>query len=166
MDSGGKNVNLSVDHVSVTLSRQKIVNKISLRVKTGQFVGLIGPNGCGKSTLLRSVYKALEPAEGRIMLDEHDVTRTRPKTVARWMAVVGQFSDIDFDFTAREIVMMGRTPYKGLLDADTEEDYRVADAALDLMNMLDFAERSYLSLSGGEKQRVFWRGPLRSNPGS
>lgn len=115
-------MDLTANHVSVSLSGTEIVKDVSLHVAAGQFVGIIGPNGCGKSTLLKSIYKVVKPKSGTVYLDGSDVLKESPKVMARKMSVVGQFNEMSFDFTVREMVMMGRTPYKKLMEQDNAED--------------------------------------------
>lgn len=155
---------LDVKGLSVSIGRSQIVNRISLQVKEGQFVGLLGPNGCGKSTLLKSIYKAISPSEGAVTLGGTDVLGSSPKKIAKSMAVVGQFNELSFDFTVREMVMMGRTPHKKLLDTDSDADRSIAEEAMRKVDMLSYADRSYLSLSGGEKQRVILARALAQEP--
>ncbi|MCY7558759.1 ABC transporter ATP-binding protein, partial [Paenibacillus macerans] len=59
-----------------------------------------------------------------------------------------------FDLTVQQMVMLGRTPHKKLLESDKREDYAIVEEALARTNLIDYKDRSYLSLSGGEKQRV------------
>lgn len=151
-------------NITVSLSNINIVNDISLRVKEGQFVGLIGPNGCGKSTLLKSIYKVIKPEQGNVYLNGMDLLNTDPKSVSRMMGVVGQFNEISFDFTVQEMVLMGRTPHKKFLEGDTEEDYEIARRALNQVSMSGYEKRSYTSLSGGEKQRVILARALAQQP--
>ena len=140
--------------VSVTLSGREIVHRASVQVKDGQFVGLLGPNGSGKTTLLKSIYRVLKPSEGTVFLDGEDIRRMSYKESARRTGVVSQFTSLSFDFTVEEMVLMGRAPHKAALSRDTEEDYRIAEEALRRVDMLDFRDRSFLTLSGGEKQRI------------
>ncbi|QOX65613.1 ABC transporter ATP-binding protein [Anoxybacterium hadale] len=151
-------------NITVSLSNINIVNDISLRVKEGQFVGLIGPNGCGKSTLLKSIYKVVKPKQGKVYLNGMDLLNTDPKTVSRMMGVVGQFNEISFDFTVQEMVLMGRTPHKKFLEGDTEDDYEIVQRALDQVSLSGYETRSYSSLSGGEKQRVILARALAQQP--
>lgn len=130
------------------------VQDLSLQVETGEFVGLIGPNGSGKSTALKNLYRALTPDSGRVELDGEDLLRLSPRAAAQRMAVVCQENQLPFDFTVEEIVAMGRSPHKRLLDVDTPEDRRIVRAALEAVNLASLARRSFLHLSGGEKQRV------------
>lgn len=155
---------LNVKQLSVTFGDQAIVNEVSVKVLEKQFVGLIGPNGCGKSTLLKSIYKVIKPQQGYVFLSEMDVLRAHPKAVSQKLGVVGQFNELSFDFTVSEMVMMGRTPHKGLLEADHTKDYEIVNEALRKVNLQHYAQRSYSSLSGGEKQRVILARALAQQP--
>ena len=147
-------MNIEVRDVTVTLSRKDIVKDVSLKVREKAFVGLLGPNGSGKTTLLKSIYRVLKPASGVILMDGEDMKVMTYRESARRMGVVSQFNNLSFDFTAMEMVLMGRSPHKRALDRDTEEDYRIAEEALRRVDMLSFRDRSFLTLSGGEKQRI------------
>ncbi|MEJ8547459.1 heme ABC transporter ATP-binding protein [Brevibacillus borstelensis] len=147
-------MNLIAEQVSIALDGKEILDHVSLRAKPGTFVGLIGPNGSGKSTLLKSVYRAKKPDAGLVTLDGEDIYRLSPRETAQRMAVVRQEGTVEFDFTVKEIVLMGRSAHKRLFQQDTEEDHWLVQRALIRTGMQDFAERSFLSLSGGEKQRV------------
>lgn len=155
---------LRADNIQVSLSGTDIVKDISVKVKENQFVGLIGPNGCGKSTLLKSIYKVIKPKQGGVYLNDLDVLHASPKAVSKIMGVVGQFNEMNFDFTVKEMVMMGRTPHKGLMETDTKEDYELVKMALERVSLLEYADRSYLSLSGGEKQRVILARAIAQQP--
>lgn len=155
---------LNVENLSVSFANADIVKNISLQVKNKRFVGLIGPNGCGKSTLLKSIYKVIKPKQGKVFLSDIDVLASSPKAVARNLGVVGQFNEMSFDFTVREMVMMGRTPHKGLLETDSAIDKQIVEQALHTVDLADYASRSYLSLSGGEKQRVVLARVLAQQP--
>ena len=147
-------MNLNARDVSVTLSRREIVRQVSLEVKGNRFVGLLGPNGSGKTTLLKSVYRVLKPSAGLVTLDVVDIQKLAYRDTARRMGVISQFTVMNFDFTVEEVVLMGRAPHKTAFSRDTEEDYRIAEDALRRVDMLDFRDRSFNTLSGGEKQRI------------
>ncbi len=155
---------LRADNIWVTLSDTDIVKDISIKVKDKQFVGLIGPNGCGKSTLLKSIYKVIKPKNGKVHLNELDVLKSGPKMVSKLMGVVGQFNEMSFDFSVREMVLMGRTPHKGLMEADTEADFQIVKDALAKVSLSEYEDRSYASLSGGEKQRVILARAIAQQP--
>lgn len=162
MDKRGPH--LGVSAVSVSIETKRIVEEIHLRVELGEIVGLIGPNGSGKSTLLRSIYRMLKPAAGIVRLGGEDVWKMSARDSARRTGVVVQESASDFDFTVSDVVMMGRTPHKGLLEMDSPQDEVIVTAALDRVNMLSFSERLYGTLSGGEKQRVLMARALAQQP--
>ena len=147
-------MNLKSDNVTVTLSKKDIVKQVSVQVKDGQFVGLLGPNGSGKTTLLKSIYRVLKPSAGIVTLDGVDVKEMSHRETAKRMGVVSQFTNMSFDFTVEEIVLMGRAPHKKAFSQDTEEDYALAEDALRRVDMLDFKDRMFMTLSGGEKQRI------------
>jgi iron complex transport system ATP-binding protein len=145
---------LAVDNVSWSVAEARIVREVSLECAPGSFVGLIGPNGSGKSSLLRCVYRVLQPDAGSIQIDAEDVWQLSARQAAQRIGVVLQEQSGEFDFSVREMVFMGRAPHKALFERDSAEDARIVDAALVKVDMLAFAERSFLTLSGGEKQRV------------
>lgn len=157
-------MNLNAEHISVSLTGADIVKDISIRVENKQFVGIIGPNGCGKSTLLKSIYKVIKPQKGTVFLGDKDVLKSSARIVSKEMGVVGQFNDLSFDFTVREMVMMGRTPHKLLMEADNTQDYKIVADALERVDLTEYANRSYLTLSGGEKQRVILARAIAQEP--
>ena len=145
---------LTVDKVSVSIASKKIIEEVSLQVSDNKFVGLIGPNGCGKSTLLKSISKILEPDMGIITLGNQNVLELSNKQLAKQLGVVGQFHQVNFDFSVRQMLLLGRSPHKGMMERDNALDYEIVEKVLKQMDLQKLADRSFLSLSGGEKQRV------------
>jgi iron complex transport system ATP-binding protein len=145
---------LETNGLSVTLDKKEIVRNISLQVEDGQFVGLIGPNGSGKTTLLKAIYRVLSPSAGVATLDGKDLHRMSHRESAQNLGVVSQFTNLSFDFSVEEMVLMGRSPHKSALSKDSAEDYAIVEDCLRQVDMLDFRKRSFLTLSGGEKQRI------------
>ncbi|GGO68805.1 ABC transporter ATP-binding protein [Nonomuraea cavernae] len=141
---------LDLRGVSAHLDGRPIVHEADLLVDDGEFVALVGPNGCGKSTLLRTIYRALRPSAGLISVDGDDVHRLSWRESARRTAVVAQETPAELDFTVREVVLMGRTPYARAAGDDEERCAR----ALDRVGLAGTEERVYATLSGGEKQRA------------
>lgn len=146
---------LSVENLSYSYGGQSdAITDVCLSVDRGEFVGLIGPNGSGKSTVLKNIYRGLTPDRGSILLDGEDLMKMPFRKSALKLAVVGQENDVPFDFLVEEIVAMGRTPHKRLFDVDNAHDKQIVHHALEHLGMENMAKRSYLHLSGGEKQRV------------
>lgn len=135
-------------------NKKNIVDGASLIVNSGEFTGVIGPNGSGKTSLIRCVYRLNKPNSGIITLDGDNVWELDIKDFARRAAAVPQEMPGQFDFTAREIVAMGRYPHKKILERDSSRDNELINKALEYVGMLNHAERMFSSLSGGEKQRT------------
>lgn len=147
-------MNIETKDVFVTLSKKQIVRGVSVKVRDGEFVGLLGPNGSGKTTLLKSIYRVLKPSGGTVLIDGDDINGLSFRETAKRIGVVSQFNNLSFDLTAQEMVLMGRAPHKKAFERDTAEDYLIAEDALRRVDMLEFRDRSFLTLSGGEKQRI------------
>ena len=145
---------LQIENLTYSYGEKAGINEVSLHVDAGEFVGLIGPNGSGKSTVLKNIYRGLSPDGGSIFLDGENLLSMSYRKSAQKMAVVGQENEVPFDFTVEEIVAMGRSPHKKLFDIDTPHDKQMVHHALEHVGMEKLAKRSYLHLSGGEKQRV------------
>lgn len=131
-----------------------ILHDIQMSVDSGSVVGLVGPNGSGKSSLLRCVYRALKPRAGNIVIDGDDLWSISSQEAARRIAVVLQETPSEFDFTTYEIVSMGRNPHKQMFDRENDQDHKIIADALHQVGMTGFDNRSFATLSGGEKQRI------------
>lgn len=147
-------MSLELQDLSVDIAGRRIVADVGLTVPDGSFAGLLGPNGSGKSTVLKTIYRVHRPAAGRVLLDGTDLLSLRPRDAARRIAVVSQEFVLEFDFTVRELVMVGRTPHKRPFDRDSEADHAIVDSAIAQVGCGELAERGFNTLSGGEKQRV------------
>jgi iron complex transport system ATP-binding protein len=131
-----------------------VVNDVSFEVRRGSILGLLGPNGSGKTTLVRLIAGTLSPLAGRVTLEGIDVGRLSRRDLARRIAVVPQETRSTFDFTALDIVLMGRYPHLGPFELEGAHDQAIAQDALDAVGMTGLASRLFATLSGGEKQRV------------
>ena len=147
-------LSLTVSEVTVAIGAVEICSEVNLAAEPGQFVGVVGPNGSGKTTLLRAVYRVLRPRLGRVMVGEDDLWELQPAEAARRIAVVVQEPRSDFDFTVREVVMMGRSPHQSAFARESADDRQRVDSALARVGIAALAARSFGTLSGGEKQRA------------
>lgn len=147
-------MNIQTDNIQVSFGSKTILQDISLAIQDKEFVGIIGPNGSGKSTFLKCLYRVLQPNGGKIFFDGTEMSSLSHRDTALKMAVVAQHSTVNFDFSVLEMVLMGRAPYKGLLDRDQLDDYEIARHALAQVGLSDFESRNFNTLSGGEQQRV------------
>lgn len=145
---------ITTQQLRAVLGNTEILRGIDFEANDQEFVGIIGPNGSGKSTLLRCIYRVLNPSGGAIYLDGKELSSYRVKESAQKIAVVAQHNYYNFEFSVRDVVMMGRAPHKRALDRDTAEDYQIMRQSLKAVGMQDFEERSFSTLSGGEQQRI------------
>ncbi|WP_405935220.1 ABC transporter ATP-binding protein [Streptomyces longwoodensis] len=112
---------LDIEDVTLEVAGTRLVEHIDLTVGSGAFAGLVGPNGSGKSTLLRALYRALRPAGGVVRLDGDDLHAMDARAAARRLAALPQESSAEFDFTAAEVVAMGRLPHRDRTAASDRE---------------------------------------------
>ena len=147
-------MSLQVKNLDYQIDGKSILEQICLEVQDGEFVGLVGPNGCGKSTLLKNIYRTYKPGRGTVFLNEKDVLDFSFKKMAGEMAVMAQENHVEFDFEVRDMVMFGRYAKKKFLQGDSAEDKKLWEKCLKEVGLSGYEHRSYLSLSGGEKQRV------------
>ncbi|MGN5632746.1 ABC transporter ATP-binding protein [Streptomyces sp. AC154] len=155
---------IDIDALTVEIAGARLVEDVTLRAGDAQLVGLVGPNGSGKSTLLRCVYRALNPATGTVRIGGEDLHALSPRESARRLAALPQESSQEFDFTVAEIVAMGRMPHQGPTARMSEEDRRTCEAALAEVGAGHLADRGFLTLSGGEKQRVLIARAMAQQP--
>ncbi len=145
---------LNVENLSYQVDKIKILQGLELNIKKGEFVGIIGPNGSGKSTCLKNIYRVLKPTQGAIYINSKNIAQQSNKEIAQELAVVSQEFEYGFEFSVRDIVLMGRYPLKEFYEAENEEDEQKIEAALSQVGLTNFKQRSFNTLSGGEKQRV------------
>lgn len=145
---------VAAKEICLSYGAEEILKSVSIDAEDKEFVGLIGPNGSGKSTLLKCIYRILKPDAGCVMLDGCQLQEMSYKSSAKKMGVVAQHNYYNFDFSTREVVLMGRSPHKKTMERDHAKDYAIVDEALHTVGMSKFADRSFSTLSGGEQQRV------------
>ncbi len=145
---------LEVKDIKYSIDQKLIVKGVSLGIKEGDFVGLIGPNGCGKSTLLKNIYKVYKPDSGAVYIDGRDLSEMTSKETAREMSVMQQENNVEFDMTVYDMVMLGRFAHQNLWNNDKIREREIVESAIKEVGMEGYEDRSFLSLSGGEKQRT------------
>lgn len=144
---------LNASDISVQIDGKIILHDVTFEIREGAWVGLVGPNGSGKSTLLRALCGML-PYRGTFTLDGKEIKRWKPRPLARRVAFMQQSTSLVFDFTVEDLVLLGRSPHHGWLGDFDVEDRVIVKNALDRVDLIDLADRSVLTLSGGELQRA------------
>lgn len=156
---------LRADRLCVDLTGRRILDDVSITAEPGQVVGVVGPNGCGKSTLLRALLRLVRPASGSVTIDGADIATLSARHFARTTAAVLQDSPGDFDLRVRDVVAMGRAPYKKMFQGDSDSDVDIVTESLGLVDASHLIERHFALMSGGERQRVLVARALAQQPG-
>lgn len=155
---------LEIKDLVTKIEEKKIINNIHLNLSKGEFLGIVGPNGAGKTTLLRSITNVLKPIDGKIKINNKNIENMNRKEISKIMSMVPQNSFISFPFKAKDVVLMGRSPYKGRFDSINEEDRKEAKKYMNLTNTWQFRDKKVNELSGGEIQRISIARALVQNP--
>ncbi|MCW2840846.1 MAG: Hemin import ATP-binding protein HmuV [Aeromicrobium sp.] len=143
---------LRLDHVSAALGGHPILHDVSLDIVPGELVALVGPNGAGKTTLLSVMSGDVSPTSGEATLDRVRLDDWKVAALARRRAVLPQEQRLAFGFRVVDVVRMGRAPWARLPQEDLD-DVIVAES-MHRTDVLTMAERSFPTLSGGEKART------------
>ena len=133
---------------------REVLRDVSLSIAGGESVAVVGPNGAGKSSLVRALLGAIPDTRGEVLLDGLPLRSLPADARARAMALVPQSTRIDLDFTARELVAMGRAPHSGGWGLESSADSRVVAEAMSRAEVSHLASRPVMALSGGERQRL------------
>lgn len=141
-----------------------ILKKLTFDISEGEFLSVTGPNGTGKSTLLRLMSGFLKPSEGSVKFMGQKLDSVNQSELARKLAFVLQDSFINFPYTVREIVSMGRFPFLGTFQNESKDDKNIINIAMEKTGVFNLAERPVTELSGGERQRVMIARALAQTP--
>ena len=144
---------LSASDLVVTIDATTLLDGVSLEVEPGEWVSIIGPNGAGKSTLLRVLVGVLE-SSGTVSVDGVDLRTLNVRERAQAIAWVPQSPTVPHGMKVIDYVLLGRTPHLHPLAAPKASDVDIAQLRLEELDLVEFADRSVDTLSGGELQRV------------
>lgn len=131
-----------------------VVSDISLEIRPGEVLAIIGPNGCGKSTLLKATLGLIPTMGGQVLYDGVDLKTMKPKAVARQAALLSQSRNTP-SIQALKMVLHGRFPYLGYPRQYGKQDYEIAENAMNSTGTLEFADKNVTILSGGQRQGVY-----------
>ena len=133
--------------------RCQVLHDLSFVADRGEIINVLGPNGCGKSTLIKIILGFLPVERGKVKINGRDICDISRHELARVLSYIPQLHSGVFSYSVLDVVLMGRyvaSPWHSY----SEKDYRAAKIALDRVRMAKYAERSYLHISGGERQLV------------
>jgi iron complex transport system ATP-binding protein len=143
---------IDVRAVSVEMSGRKLVDQVTMPIEQGQVLALVGPNGAGKSTLMKVISGDLVPTHGDVLIDGKSIGDYQPRELALRRAVLPQQTFLQFSFTSREVIEMGRSARQGR--GERERDDAVVAAAMQKTETTELQQRTFPTLSGGEQARV------------
>lgn len=146
---------LELRNITVSYGDLTVLNDVSLELDRGEWLMVIGPNGAGKSTLISAVG-GTAPHKGEVLFRGVSSVSMKPRDIARCVGTLSQSHSVGYSFSVRELVGLGRYPYrKGLMGGRDDDDDRMIEEAIHNVGLADMADRSLLTLSGGELQRAF-----------
>lgn len=149
-------MSFELNHISFHYAERKVIDDISLALVPGKFYGIIGPNGSGKTTLIDLLARHKLPDEGNISYQGKTLSSFSKKELSKKIALVPQNFYINFPFTVKEIVMMGRYPHIPRFAAPSSDDLNILQNVMQLTEINEFSDRYITELSGGERQRVIF----------
>ncbi len=143
---------LQLQNLSYKIGSKVILEDVSLDFIPGKLNLIIGPNGAGKSTLVKLICQQIKPSNGTILFDNRHLQRFSTSDLSKFRAVLSQNVELAFPLKVSEVVMMGRYPH--FSSKPTPKDFEACEAAMQFFDVLELSSRDYMTLSGGEKQRV------------
>ncbi|MGQ0794099.1 MAG: metal ABC transporter ATP-binding protein [Deltaproteobacteria bacterium] len=153
---------IELSGVSFSYGRRPVLDGINLKIRDGQFAGIVGPNGTGKTTLLKLMLGIIAPTGGDVLVFGERVRGNAPPGIG----YVPQLEAVDWDFpvTVEQAVMMGRHREMGILPWASPRDKIAVGQRLERLGISEYAREQIRNLSGGERQRVFLARALVCNP--
>lgn len=155
---------LSAEKVSFSYGSVPTLTDVNFELDCGALRAMLGPNGSGKTTLLKLLTGILHPTRGSVMYDGVDLKKMTRREIARRVALVPQEMNLQFGFTAQQMVMLGRTPHVRALGGASKQDRAVVEEMIELTEIADLRDRVVTELSGGEQQRVVIAMALAQEP--
>ena len=145
---------LQIRNLSFKYKNNPIFKDVDLQVKSGESVGIVGPNGCGKTTLIRVISGVLGPFKGEIYIDDQDLKKLSVVERSRRLSVAPQMPEFPLDYTVHQMLMMARNPYLSLFSWESKQDFDIVKEIVTLTEIEHLVERLIRNISGGERQRV------------
>lgn len=140
--------------VSYEVDGRAILDGIDLNLETGALLALVGPNGAGKSTLIRILAGDSRPTRGIVQVEGRPIEQCTPARLALIRSVLPQQSRLDFAFSVRQVVEMGRYAYTRLQRTSRRDDAEAVGRAMSATGVAPLAELSFPTLSAGEQALV------------
>lgn len=143
---------LSAENLHFDYGKTQILKGVSLELKEGAIISLLGPNGTGKSTLIKLILGLLSPKAGHVSVYGKELTKYGVRERAKTIAYVPQSSSVAFAFSALDVVMMGRVSRQSWFANPSRLDKEISMHSMERLGVAHLANRAYPTMSGGEKQ--------------
>ena len=157
--------NLKLEKFSTGYANNFIIKSINLSLKNGEWLGVIGPNGSGKSTLIKGICRIIKPFQGNIYLKEKEISRYTNKLISQTIAFLPQQFNTNIQITVKELVALGRSPYKSFWEFDLNKtDNEKINEVLNLVDIYDYKDTLITQISGGQRQRAYLALALAQDP--
>lgn len=147
-------MSLVIENLSAGYGKASVLHGINAQAKPGELIGMVGPNGSGKSCLLKTVAGLITPSGGQVRFGDQSVASLAPRVRAQHIAWLAQDRSAAWALSVRELVALGRAPYRGRLGTLSSADEQMIDAALSSAYCAELQDRRFDHLSGGEQARV------------
>lgn len=148
-------VRLAARDLSMGYGDSNVLEGLDLELPSGKVTAIVGPNGCGKSTLLAGLSRLHKPSAGAVLLDGKAISQLPTRAVAQKLALLPQEAVAPDGLTVAELIRFGRQPHQRLLQQWSEHDQAIVEAALQVADLADLANRPLQSMSGGQRQRAW-----------
>jgi ABC-type cobalamin/Fe3+-siderophores transport system ATPase subunit len=155
---------LELKDLSCGYGQRNVVDSISLSINEGKVIGLLGANGCGKTTLIKTILGLLPAHGGEVLLDGKDIKHWTSAQIARVIGYIPQMHTPPFPFKVLDVVLMGRTAHIKPFASPSVKDVKIAERALEMLNISYLRDRIYTEISGGERQLVLIARALAQEP--
>ncbi|NMA58653.1 ABC transporter ATP-binding protein [Clostridium cochlearium] len=143
-----------LNNLNFSYNEKHILKNINISFERNKFYSILGPNGSGKTTLLKNILKALPTTDKTIYIDAFDINNYKNKDLAKKMSSVPQNTNLEFDFTSFDVVLMGRSPHLKRFERESNKDYEIVREAMEITNTWHLKDKYINQLSGGERQKV------------
>ncbi|MCG4571114.1 ABC transporter ATP-binding protein [Clostridium cochlearium] len=143
-----------LNNLNFAYNEKHILKNINISFERNKFYSILGPNGSGKTTLLKNILKALPTTDKTIYIDAFDINNYKNKDLAKKMSSVPQNTNLEFDFTSFDVVLMGRSPHLKRFERETNKDYEIVREAMEITNTWHLKDKYINQLSGGERQKI------------
>lgn len=155
---------IKATNLKVGYEEKIIIEDLSIDIKKGQVVSILGPNGCGKSTLLKTLSRMIKPVDGDVYIENKKITNLKNKHISQKLCLLSQHNSAPNDISVEELVYFGRIPHKKWYETKNKEDEKLVSWAIENVGLTKYKKRPVRALSGGERQRAYLAQALCQKP--